>query len=299
MIPCVVASEVTGALRYLVVDELHTFDGAQGTDLACLIRRLRSRLGVARERLIFAGTSATIGGEDSREELLDYVSRIFDQPFEPDAIVGEVRQGIDEFLGRSIISRSLLPRDDLAARVDHTAYTTVESYVRAQQEVFFGESVDGDIDSADCRVALAQRLREHLTFVNLLRVLEGRPKPLSEIVERLRPSLLVASDAESDGVLNGLCALISVARRLEDDTLGLGATQGNDVGGTADARKLRPFLQVGLQRGVSRRHSSTRLPPVGILLVNLSDARGAYARIWLESVRPHSFRPSFEYSRVR
>ena len=32
-------------LRYLVVDELHTFDGAQGTDLACLIRRLRARLG--------------------------------------------------------------------------------------------------------------------------------------------------------------------------------------------------------------------------------------------------------------
>ena len=96
-------------LRYLVVDELHTFDGAQGTDLACLIRRLRSRLGVARERLICVGTSATIGGEESREELLGYVSRIFDQPFEPDAIVGEVRQGIDEFLGRSIISRSVLP----------------------------------------------------------------------------------------------------------------------------------------------------------------------------------------------
>ncbi len=32
-------------LRYLVVDELHTFDGAQGTDLACLIRRLRARVG--------------------------------------------------------------------------------------------------------------------------------------------------------------------------------------------------------------------------------------------------------------
>ena len=30
-----------GTLRYLVVDELHAFDGAQGTDLACLIRRLR------------------------------------------------------------------------------------------------------------------------------------------------------------------------------------------------------------------------------------------------------------------
>ena len=48
-------------LRYLVVDELHTFDGAQGTDLACLIRRLRVRLDASREKLICAGTSATLG----------------------------------------------------------------------------------------------------------------------------------------------------------------------------------------------------------------------------------------------
>ena len=50
-----------GTLRFLVVDELHTFDGAQGTDLACLIRRLRTRL-QAHEGLVCVGTSATIGG---------------------------------------------------------------------------------------------------------------------------------------------------------------------------------------------------------------------------------------------
>jgi len=33
-------------LRFLVVDELHTFDGAQGTDLGCLLRRLKARLAV-------------------------------------------------------------------------------------------------------------------------------------------------------------------------------------------------------------------------------------------------------------
>ena len=48
-------------LRYLVVDELHTFDGAQGTDLACLIRRLRVRLRAPPENLICVGTSATFG----------------------------------------------------------------------------------------------------------------------------------------------------------------------------------------------------------------------------------------------
>ena len=44
-------------LRYLVVDELHTFDGAQGTDLACLIRRLKGRLQTPPGQLVCVGTS--------------------------------------------------------------------------------------------------------------------------------------------------------------------------------------------------------------------------------------------------
>ena len=42
----------SSTLRYLVVDEFHSFDGAQGTDLACLIRRLRDRLHCRGDRLI-------------------------------------------------------------------------------------------------------------------------------------------------------------------------------------------------------------------------------------------------------
>jgi len=53
----------TDTLRYVVVDELHTFDGAQGTDLALLLRRLKSRLGTPEGSLIHAGTSATLGGQ--------------------------------------------------------------------------------------------------------------------------------------------------------------------------------------------------------------------------------------------
>ena len=43
-------------LKYLVVDELHTFDGAQGTDLACLIRRLKERLKTPQKYLCCVGT---------------------------------------------------------------------------------------------------------------------------------------------------------------------------------------------------------------------------------------------------
>ena len=45
-------------LRYLVVDEIHTFDGAQGTDLACLIRRVKARLKMPPGHLCAVGTSA-------------------------------------------------------------------------------------------------------------------------------------------------------------------------------------------------------------------------------------------------
>ncbi len=216
-----------GTLRYLVVDELHTFDGAQGTDLACLVRRLRARLGGTRENLVCVGTSATLGGPGSEVEMLKYVRSIFDQDFDRDAIVGEVRQGIDEFLGGALISRHLTPRDNLSSIVDVAAYGSEESFLRAQHELFLGAPITGDFDAIGWREDLASQLREHTAFVNLLRVLDGQAKPLGEVVQRLRRSLPVASDHEALGVLNGLCALISAAR----------VTATGRVG---------PFLQVGL-----------------------------------------------------
>lgn len=49
------------ALRFLVVDERHTFDGAQGTDLACLIRRFKPRLKTPADFLCCVGTSEWYG----------------------------------------------------------------------------------------------------------------------------------------------------------------------------------------------------------------------------------------------
>jgi DEAD/DEAH box helicase domain-containing protein len=52
------------SLRFLVVDELHNFDGAQGSDLGCLIRRLKARLGTEPDYLCCVGTSATLGSDE-------------------------------------------------------------------------------------------------------------------------------------------------------------------------------------------------------------------------------------------
>lgn len=69
------------SLRFLVVDEMHTFDGAQGADLALLLRRLKYRLNTPKGHLICVGSSATLGsGDEAATELRHYAETIFGEP---------------------------------------------------------------------------------------------------------------------------------------------------------------------------------------------------------------------------
>ncbi|MCK5666988.1 MAG: hypothetical protein KAI17_26055, partial [Thiotrichaceae bacterium] len=79
-----------------------TFDGAQGTDLSCLIRRLKHRLQTPKNHLACIGTSATVG--NNSDALIDYAQTIFDDVFEPTAIVTEDRYTAAEYLLDSELS---------------------------------------------------------------------------------------------------------------------------------------------------------------------------------------------------
>ncbi|MFD1162053.1 DEAD/DEAH box helicase [Hwangdonia seohaensis] len=85
-------------LRFLVLDELHTYDGAQGTDVANLIRRLKLKLDIPENHLCPIGTSATIGkGEDSVKLLTQYASDVFGEIFPPESVIIEHRLSSEEF----------------------------------------------------------------------------------------------------------------------------------------------------------------------------------------------------------
>lgn len=85
-------------LRYLVLDELHTYDGAQGTDVANLIRRLKLKLSLPKHHLCPVGTSATIsGGEQSKQQLISYASDVFGEDFDTDSVIGEDRVAVEDF----------------------------------------------------------------------------------------------------------------------------------------------------------------------------------------------------------
>ncbi|ULR90337.1 DEAD/DEAH box helicase [Comamonas sp. B21-038] len=124
-------------LRYVVVDELHTFDGAQGTDLALLLRRLRARLKTPEGHLICAGTSATLGGSSGTEPLRDYARQVFGVPFAEDAVVTENRLSVDDFLGDAMVSYMFMWTPALDAALDPELSASPEHAVQAWFEVFF------------------------------------------------------------------------------------------------------------------------------------------------------------------
>ena len=78
-------------LRFLVLDELHTYRGRQGADVAMLVRR--ARRACRAERLIHIGTSATLssGGPwaEQQEEVARVASSLFGVEVKPDRVIGE------------------------------------------------------------------------------------------------------------------------------------------------------------------------------------------------------------------
>ena len=89
-------------LRYVVLDEFHTYDGAQGTDVAMLLRRLGATLGMSKPGQPLGAaapvaTSATLGSErSSTSELRDFATKVFGTEISPDAIIGETRLKVEE-----------------------------------------------------------------------------------------------------------------------------------------------------------------------------------------------------------
>lgn len=77
-------------LRFLVFDELHTYRGRQGADVAMLIRRIRAQ---CKQHVICIGTSATMVSVGSlasqHEQVAQVATTMFGRPFRPEQVVSE------------------------------------------------------------------------------------------------------------------------------------------------------------------------------------------------------------------
>lgn len=108
-------------LKFLVLDELHTYSGKQGADVAFLVRRLKQRTNTI-GKLLCIGTSATMASDKTDESsslaITDFASRMFGEEFKPENVVVETEDKSLEFNGTKISSAFMLKESDIE-NLDH------------------------------------------------------------------------------------------------------------------------------------------------------------------------------------
>ncbi|MEV0524008.1 DEAD/DEAH box helicase [Streptomyces sp. NPDC050439] len=179
-------------IRYVVVDEFHTYDGAQGTDVAMLLRRLAAAVGATRPgrplgTITPVATSATLGAgtdADGAQQLLDVAGAVFGAEFTEDAIVGEDRQTVDDFMLNEVIPDAKFLPGRVPAPEALTVLPDPASGLAALADL--AEAVTGvrTTDPVDLGVALK---RNRLTYA-VLKAFDGSVHTYEEVLDVMRRS---------------------------------------------------------------------------------------------------------------
>ena len=165
-------------IAYVVVDEFHTYDGAQGTDVAMLLRRLaaatnHSQPGKPLGRICPVATSATLGEGGDEIRIREVAEQVFGTEFGEHSVITEQRLPPEQFLGDVDYSLPLPAPTELAGlgdpRVDDQAMAEIAKLVTDREIT----------DQAE----LGRVLRTHILTHALMDVLGDKPSLSSEILD--------------------------------------------------------------------------------------------------------------------
>ncbi len=113
-------------LRFLVLDELHTYRGRQGADVALLVRRVRDALDAPRLQCV--GTSATLAGAEDpaqqKRQVAAVASQLFGTDVLPEHVIGETLRRVTP--ARNVADPAF--RAELSARVADPARHPPKDY---------------------------------------------------------------------------------------------------------------------------------------------------------------------------
>ena len=199
-----------GGLRFLVFDELHTYRGRQGADVAMLIRRLKER--AAGPDLIHVGTSATmVAGRDAsprerKEAVARFAERLFGTGFAADQV-------IEETLEPSTTGAESSP-EALRAALDGPAPSSIDELLADPLAAWIERSFGVEPEEGGWKRRAPDTLQAAAR-----RLAEAAGRPAGECLERLRAALsrgaaLVPAGGESPALAFKLHQFIGQGRDL-------------------------------------------------------------------------------------
>src|SRR5690554_1381794 len=86
--PIMQVSRKQKSLRWIVLDEAHTYMGSQAAELAMQLRRVMASFGVTPKDVRFVATSATIAGDDAADQLKQFLSDLSGIPVDRIDVLG-------------------------------------------------------------------------------------------------------------------------------------------------------------------------------------------------------------------
>lgn len=199
----------------IVLDEAHLYQGAQGAEVALLLRRLASRLRVKRDRVRFILTSASLAeGEGATETIRRFASLLTGVP-ESGRAFAVVTGRLDKPVAAGIVSdaeRSALIGLDISAlqgpAVEQDAAIDAASRLL---ERLGAQPLQQGTSMIEAQDALFQVLTGAASFRNVAAEIMGSAKEFRALAQRA-----FGVHDESERALDGLLAAAAFARRASD-----------------------------------------------------------------------------------
>lgn len=143
-----------GTLRWIALDETHTYTGAGATEIAMLIRRVLMAYGVTTDDVRFATSSATIGkqgDEKSKNELCHFIADIAGLQLNQVTYVDGNRKGIEQ-----------IPHDEFESYWNRLINENKDGYLKLDELITDGETIEDKLNILDimCQKAEEENLAD-------------------------------------------------------------------------------------------------------------------------------------------
>lgn len=169
-------------LDFLVFDEAHTFNGAQGAETACLIRRLRSFCGRGAQDTVCVATSATIVDRKSPDAARAFASRFFGVAAADVVTIGEAYEPEVWSAARSMPPA---PKKDGAALLNTCVRAVEETDADGKAvRALYRDLAGQDLPAGDWRACLHEALSKNELAFQLSEALVA-PRALVDLVAAL------------------------------------------------------------------------------------------------------------------
>lgn len=194
-----------GKLRWILLDEAHTYSGSSAAELALQIRRVIDAFGVSPEQVNFAVTSATMGGKEAEEKLRLIVSQLTGKELSDIAVINGQR--IIPELDKTALEKRLLEINQ-----EHQCNLSVSSVKKLRQKLNgssalsaseIGKIAGLNSNSLESQLALVDELGNKISSGNDLAILPTRAHFFIRAI-------------------NGIYSCVNPKCKSKDDKLGLG-----------------------------------------------------------------------------